>query len=334
MRYLLAAIIAVAIGWAGYWFFGASQSESAVRAWLDDRADEGWVSNYASVNTAGFPNRFDTTITAPELADPDTGVAWRAPFLQFLSLSYQPHHFIAVWPQTQTIATPQETLTVLTDGMRGSLVFEPRSKLAIDRATIESGPLRISSTAQWDVTASSAQLSLRQTPAKPLSYDVALSLTEMTPPQSWARLVERAGLSADELARANLDATVTFDAPWDLDALENARPQPRQIEIGRGRVTWGELELQIKGKVTVDDRGRPDGEVTIRATNWPAMLDLAVQSGALPDDLAGLIEGGLNLLAGLSGNDRSIDAPLTLRKGKMTLGGVIPLGEAPLLILR
>lgn len=334
MRYLLAAIIAVGLGWAGYWYLGASQTERAVRTWLDDRSAEGWVANYESVKTIGFPNRFDTTITAPELADPDTGLAWRAPFWQVLSLSYTPHHFIAVWPQTQTIASPNETITLLSDGMKGSLVFEPRSNLAIDRATVESGPLRMSSTAGWDMTAQTAQVSLRQSPAKTLTYDVAVSLAEMTPPKSWTKLVRAAGLPTEELARADLDASVKFDAPWDLSALDTARPQPRQIEIGRGRIKWGELVFQVKGKVTIDSQGRPEGEVTIRATNWQAMLDLAVQSDAMPEELAGILAGGLELMARFSGNGRSIDAPLTIRKGNMTLGGLLPLGEAPRLILR
>lgn len=167
MRYLLAAIVAAALGWGGYWYLGASQTERALRGWFDARSQEGWVANYSDISTTGFPNRLDSTIRDPELADPDTGVAWRAPFVQFLSLSYKPNHIIAVWPRTQTLASPNETITILSDGLKGSLVFEPRSNLAIDRATIESGPLRMSSTADWDIGAQSGQFALRQAPASP-----------------------------------------------------------------------------------------------------------------------------------------------------------------------
>lgn len=334
MRYLLAAIIAATLGWAGYWYFGATQTERALRGWFDDRSEEGWVANYSDISTIGFPNRLDSTISDPELADPATGLAWRAPFLQFLSLSYKPHHIIAVWPQTQTLGTPQETITILSDGMKGSLFFEPSTNLAIDRVTIETGPLRVSSSADWDVEAQSGQIALRQTPASPLSYDLSLEMVDMDPPDSWTSLVKKAGLPTDALARADLDVSMKFDRPWDLDAIEVARPQPRQVEIGRARITWGDLVLDARGKVSVDNKGRLDGEITVRATNWRAMLDLAVESGALNKDLANLANSGLGLLARMSGNDRSIDAPLTFRKGSMTLGGLVPLGPAPVLIIR
>jgi hypothetical protein len=75
--------------------------ESALPGWLDARAAEGWIAEYESDAHRGFPNRFDTTITGLDLADPETGVAWSAPFFQILSLSYQPNHVIAVFPPTR-----------------------------------------------------------------------------------------------------------------------------------------------------------------------------------------------------------------------------------------
>ena len=63
MRILLAVILLSALGWSGYWYFGAQAVERGLSTWLDQRADEGWIAEYASLDTAGFPNRFDTTIT-------------------------------------------------------------------------------------------------------------------------------------------------------------------------------------------------------------------------------------------------------------------------------
>ncbi len=334
MKYLLAAILAAALGWSGYWFYGAHATESAVRNWFDQREAEAWVANYASVDTAGFPNRFDTTIAAPELADPRTGVAWSAEFIQLLSLSYKPNHLIAVWPPEQRLATPLETVTMTTSDLRGSLLVNPLAKMAIQRTTIEGKDIALSSTLDWQATASAMQLAMRRTEAEQPTYDIALSLSEVTPPAFLSRLVERAGMDAGALGTAEIDTTVAFDAPWDLDALEIARPQPRHIDLKRSRAGWGELELQAKGVLDVDAQGVPEGEVTIRATNWKAMLKVAKESGALNPDLAGLIEGGLNLLARMGGKGDSIDVPLSFKGGRMALGGVVPLGAAPRIVLR
>ena len=83
------------------------------------------------------------------------------------------------------------------------------------------------------------------------------------------------------------------------------RTETRRIEIDRARVEWGELSLQVRGDLDVDRRGRPDGELTIRASNWRGMLEVAARSGVLSSDVAQLIERGLDVVA-----DRPPPGPL------------------------
>ncbi|WP_161555746.1 DUF2125 domain-containing protein [Mangrovicoccus ximenensis] len=206
MKYLLAAILAAAIGWSGYWLYGAHATENAIRTWFDDREAEAWVANYDSVDTAGFPNRFDTTISAPELADPETGVAWSAEFIQLLSLSYKPNHIIAVWPDEQRLSTPLETVTMATSDLRGSLIVNPLARMAIQRTTIEGSDIRLASTLDWQASASALQLAMRRTEAAQPTYDIALSLRDVTPPAVLSRLVERAGLEPGALSRLSRSA--------------------------------------------------------------------------------------------------------------------------------
>ena len=82
MRILLALVGIVSLAWGTYWFIGSAAMERGIVAWLEERRSENWQAEAAAVKTRGFPNRFDTTITDLELADPDSGIAWRAPFLQ------------------------------------------------------------------------------------------------------------------------------------------------------------------------------------------------------------------------------------------------------------
>ncbi|WP_439117971.1 DUF2125 domain-containing protein, partial [Nereida ignava] len=87
MRWIIGACLAAAVLWAGYWFVGSTAAERGAKAWFADRSAQGWVADYDSIETRGFPSRFDTTINALELADPRTGWAWSAPFFQVFALS-------------------------------------------------------------------------------------------------------------------------------------------------------------------------------------------------------------------------------------------------------
>jgi hypothetical protein len=126
---------------------------------------------------------------------------------------------------------------------------------------------------------------------------------------------------------------VTFDRPWDLSAIEVARPQPVRIDLTEARAEWGNLMLRMSGEVEVDAEGRPTGEVAIRAENWPEMLAMAERAGILGTGLRRTAENALGFLAGLSGRREDLDVTLRLEAGFMFLGP-LPVGEGPRLHLR
>ncbi|MCR9087013.1 MAG: DUF2125 domain-containing protein [Rhodobacteraceae bacterium] len=334
MRILLAVILLSALGWSGYWYFGAQAVERGLSTWLDQRADEGWIAEYASLDTAGFPNRFDTTITELELADPETGVAWSAPFFQILQLSYKPHHVIAVWPDAQLVSTPNQNIEVASEVFRGSIEFVPGPALALSETTVELGALTLVSSADWTGALETGQLSLRTTPAAVNSYDVYFAARNLTLPERIRRMAAQSDLVGDVAETLAVTATVRFTAPWDRRAIEVARPQVTHIDLDLAQGTWGELDLRFAGALEVDALGVPTGEITVKATNWREMLALAQRADLVSPNLAPLIEGGLNMVARLSGNPESIDAPLVFSDGNVSLGGLLPLGPAPLIVLR
>lgn len=329
MRILIYITFAVAAIYGGYWFVGSNAVESATTQWFEDRRSEGWAADYADLATVGFPNRFDTTITDLTMADPDTGVAWSTPDFKILALSYRPNHIIAEWPETQTISTPYQTITATNSDMRASAVFEADTQLALDRSSMTMTDFALSSTLGWSVKMTSAQLATRQTVALRNTYDVAFNAVDFAPSTG----IAMGGTLPEAFDDLRLDATIAFDAPWDRSAIETKRPQPTNIELKTAKAKWGNLDLNIAGKLAVDQAGRATGQITIRAENWREMLDIAVASGAVPVDLAPTIEGALSLLAGASGVSSSIDAPITFKRGRMSIG-FLPLGEAPRLTIR
>lgn len=335
MRILLAVILVAATAWSGYWFLGAQAIDRGLRGWLDARVADGWVVSVDGLRTAGFPNRFDTTLDRVELADPATGWAWQAPFFQVLALSYRPQHMIAVWPDRQTLATPLQRIDIASDPMRGSLVFAGGTAFTLDRATIAASRVALVSSAGWQASMADSQLALRRTPARAgHSYDIAVTATDLALPDGVAARLGQGAKVGDTIQRLNIDAQVTFDAPWDRRAIEQRRPQPRRIDLTLARASWGGLDLRIAGALDVDDAGIPSGSITVKATNWREMLEMAQAAGLIPVNLARLVEGGLAQIARMNGNPDTLDVPLRFAGGRISLGGVLPLGPAPRLVLR
>ncbi|MEN8891342.1 DUF2125 domain-containing protein [Planktotalea arctica] len=332
MKRLLFVIITAAALYAGYWFFGANGATAGFERWFEERRSEGWVAEYTSIETRGFPSRFDTTINDISLADPDTGVAYAAPFLQIFALSYKPQHLIAVWPNTQSIASPFGKAAITSSDMRASLIVTKSASLALEKANFVAEDISAAVDASAAYGATRMLVAVERVETTTSTYHFGLEARDVALPQPKGVRLE-AGLLPETLEHARGDVTVRFDKPWDVSALQAARPQPTRVEVKLIEAKWGQLDLRLAGAFDVDSAGRASGEVTIKAQNWRDILALGVASGAVPQQLQRPMEQGLSLLSGLSGNRNTLDLPLTLDRGQMKLGP-IPIGPAPLFRLR
>lgn len=332
IRRLTIIALVAALLWGGYWVVGSVALDRGLRSWIDDRQTEGWVAEYSNLSVRGFPNRFDTTFSNLDLADPDTGLAWSLPFFQILALSYKPNHVIAVWPDSHTVSTPSESLTLTSDKMQASLVVEPGTDLVLDRTTLVADNLSVTSSLGWTSGAATLSLASRQIEGAPNTHDVAVEADNMRLSQPLRDTLDPLGALPGEIKTLRLLTKVSFDAPWDRFAVERARPQPTRIEVTDLTALWGDLELRAAGTVDVTDTGRATGEVTVKAVNWKEMLDIAVAAGALPEATRQTAENALSLLAGLSGRPDTIDAPLSIRDS-VVFFGPIPVGQIDPIIL-
>jgi len=332
MRTILAIILLLSFLWGGYWYVGANRLETELAGWFDARRTEGWQADYAKITTRGFPNRFDTTINGIALADPETGWAWTASFFQILSLSYNPGHVIAIWPHAHTLATPNQSITIASDDMRGSVVFSSVKNLELDRSQFVVTEPRLSSTGGWTLEATELRFATRTNEDYPFAHHIGLEAVNLDPGGWFDTLVSGYDLP-QTLQEFRLDATASFSKPWDRSAIEVARPQPRHVDLTIARAAWGDLLIQAAGAVDIDSEGTPTGEMTLQVRNWRTMVDMLVTAEALPQELRSTVEGALEALAGLSGNPDYIDVTLSFRAGLMMVG-LVPVGTAPKLVLR
>ena len=335
MRVLLAIVVLLALGWSGWWWWNATSRQSGVESWLADRRADGWVAEAGDIAVTGFPNRVDLKITDLELTNPEPAWSWMAEEFEILSLSYKPHHVIAVWPGEQIVASPYERVLVESALMRGSLVFEPNPSLTLDRTTIEIDDMMLKGETGWEARLGEALFAVRQSESETAdhAYDLNFNADLIVPPRGWLSAVERSGVLPETIETARIDATVVFDRPLDRQSVEGDAPGVEEVRLRDASITWGELDLRGQGTLRSDADGYLEGKIDVRARNWREMIDLAEAAGALPDGIGGALRAGLDLLALISGSGDSLTAPLVFEDGRVKLGPVV-IGDAPRLGIR
>nr|WP_274705608.1 DUF2125 domain-containing protein [Salipiger pentaromativorans] len=306
-------VIAAALAWSGYWVWAAYAQRQSIESWFEDRRAEGWEASYEDLSIQGFPNRLDTTFTAPVLANPKTNTVWEAPFLQVLQMVYNRDHVIVAFPDTQTLIRDGARTEIAGQGLRASLV---RENGALLRANAEAEVLNISGEAPLALSGLTAAIA--RTEAGDRSYRIAVNATGIA--TGGAALP---GGSDDGL---RLDSVVTFEEPLRLEDYAEARPA--RIEIARAEIGKDALRLAATGAVDVDRSGRLDGRLSLRVENMDEAIAAERKAGRVPPEILSLIEGTAQLLAGLSGRSDTIDLTFEFRDGKTWLG-FLPLGPAP-----
>jgi len=333
MKRVIVGLVLVGALAATAWFAWAAVTQQAVTGWLDERAEAGWVVNREDVSVEGFPARFVTVLTDLELADPATGWAWSVPELTLSQEVLNPGRIEAVYPPSQTLASPFERLEITSETLISDLDVQPANNLALNASTTTMRDVQIASTEGWQTTLAAGDLQMTLIDGTDATYDIGFEATDLTPPDDVARLLDPAGLLPEAIPVVRSAAVVAFERPWDLSAIETARPQITRLDLEEARAEWGELLFRASGTLDVDPLGRATGEVAVRAENWREMLDMAERAGMLGEGMRNTVESAIGFLAGMSGRPENLEATLRLEEGFMYFGP-LPIGEAPLLVIR
>lgn len=329
---LLWLVALFAFGWSAWWGWGAWRAQTGLEGWMEARRAAGWQAEWEEITVAGFPTRIDRTITGLTLANPSGGWVLSMPFFQILGLNYEPNHLILVWPDEMDLQTPRQRVAITGGDLKGSVTFLPGPARELEAATFVFRDLAFASDAGWTSRMDEFRLATRPAAGDDGTQDIGLEIVGLKPRSPALETLAEAGILPGEVEELKADLAVAFDRPWDRQALEDTRPQPREIRIRELAAKWGAAELRLAGSLTFDEEGAASGEVMVKSTNWREILDLARNSGAVPDALIDPVDSALTLLSGLAGRSETLDIPLTLREGRMSLGPV-PLGRAPRLRL-
>lgn len=327
MRALLWIILVAAALWGGYWFAGAKATEQAVSGWFAAQDGRPVAAQHQGIAVRGFPNRFDLTITQPEIRDAETGTGWSAPFAQIFTMTWKPWHLIAALPQEQTLSLPGQDLTISSTVMQGSLVLVPGMDLTLDRLSTESDGITVRSSAGWAVSATSANLATRRAPDSAMGHQIWAELTTVTPDAAFRMALSPLSDLPEQIERLRLDGTVTLSAPVDRH-LATTRPDLQALTVKEALLVWGDLTVSGKGDIVPTADGTAEGRIDIRIDNWRKLVPVLVAAGLVTPEVSETVTRAMELMAAQDGTPDVLDVPLVFASGRMSLGP-IPLGPAP-----
>jgi len=328
MRKLIGLILVLAVAWSGWWFFGKTTHQTLIESWFKDRRAAGWTAAYDDFRVVGYPNRFDSQFEGLHLASGRSGIEWKAPIFNIMSLSYKPNHFIAAFPNNQVLTLPYEAVTITSDKMLASAVFEPDTKLAVQSLRFDAENIAIRSSSGWRTRADKLFYASEQSDEGNFAQQVHFEARNVTPTQALRDGLDPRGTLPKVISDLSLDLLLDFDAKFDRVAFETGLPLTRRIRITGMQLGWGELGLAATGDLTVAPDGTINGRIELDVQNWREVLNLFVLARVLTEPLAATIAQGIDAITRGTDSPANVTLPLILDDGTMSLGPV-PLGRAP-----
>ena len=323
MRKILALIVIAFALYSGYWFYGERQVERSAREALAGLAQSDIHASYETLNTIGFPNRFDTTVTELGLVDRASAIGIYFPILQVFSLSYRPNHVIVSFPPEMELGVGDIGLPLFAEEARASITAGLGGVLPLQTATVSSARLELK---DQDLSLSTGPIlmAVRQQPgADAPIYDAFAEVTALRFPKNLRDLIDPAGTLPEAISQAKLDLELEFASLIGFDT--PSEPQLTRIHLRDMRVAWGDLEIKASGQLNVDAAGVASGKIDITAHNWRRMLEIAHNAGVLTLDQFNQWQTMASVMA--RGAD-DLTLPLEMQGGRMSLGP-FPLGAAP-----
>lgn len=311
IRWMVRLVLVAGLAWCGYWFVGARTVEAFARDWIAAQAEAGLVAEEQGLAVAGFPNRFDVTLTEPRLADPRAGWGWQAEFLQLFSLSYRPWHVIAAFSPRQTVTMGGQPVEVEAGKLQGSVVVEPGTRLPLQRSTLAGETLRLTPQTGPALTIATLRFGSEAEAGNATRHRIGLEATD---------LALDGGGAAARIDLARVDAFAAFSTPIDRASFQRP-PEITALDLREAILNWGEVSAFARGSLEIGTTGIATGEVTLRLDNWSAALDRMAALGVIPNEsLSGLRRVG-QVLSLTSGNGRSVELPLQLGLTGISVAG-------------
>ena len=314
----LAALVALAVAYTGYWFFAASELAASLDRWAAEARAAGYEVGAAQGHVTGFPFRFRIMQAEARIARRATPAwSWTGRRIGASARAWSPARLaVFVGEQRWTLETAGFTVAVRD---ASAVISLGRS---IETITAELPGLRIRRH-DWSEPLEVTRLALEwRAPAlapasgAPDAMSLSADAEGIVLPAAFAAPLGRAiaRLSATlRLARPPIKGTLA-------DAIARWRDDGGVLDVDGIRVRWGELDVTGEGTLALDSEMRPLGALSATVSGVDAAIAALREAGQLSPAQAAAVAIGLRLVAkeGTRGPG-SIALPITLQDGRLYL---------------
>ena len=315
MRFLFGGILGLLALWAGYWMVGQRLIEGQIGALLA-QMPAGLTVHHAGYDVAGFPSRFDLTVTQPQVQTA-AGWGWQAEFAQVFAMTWKPWHLIAALPHSQTLTTPFGPATLDSARFIASFRVAPRADADFEEAVLQIDAPSLDREGLPQITADAGIVALKHEVAPGFAYRLGFQVANLTP------LI--AAASGGNLTLGRLDVVLTTDRALNRST---AAVQVQSADLRALALDWGGVKVTGDGLLTRDDGGFAEGRIALKVTGWRDLPARLADFALLRPEIAPTLTRALEVIAAEQGNPALLDLPLIFRSGRFYLGP-LPLGLAP-----
>ncbi|MEZ5752635.1 MAG: DUF2125 domain-containing protein [Paracoccaceae bacterium] len=313
LKGLTALAVIGTLGWGGYWFAGSRALDTAVGQALT-RLPQLTADQHS---IAGFPNRFDVTLTNPRFTDGT--IDWQAPFLQIFALTYRLNHVIAVFPQDQQVTIAGQSITVHADDLRASVVVSANTDLPLDRIALVGQAVDLS-TQETNAQLETLRLGTRR--IAPRVHEIGLAVEGVIPDPRLMEQLDPRGVWPRALRAVEANVEATLSRELDRHLADGIEPRLQEAVLTHARVAWDNGDLGIDGRIALSPNGLLNGEAVLTVTGWHALLDRLQRAGTLQAENRVGIESVLRGMISANDPDR-IEAPFVVVDGEVRIGPLL-----------
>ncbi len=328
-RIAVALPLVALLGYVIYWFAVAGTVENQIDAWIKAQRNAGVEVSHGGIRTGGFPLNVEVRIQSPSISRLAVdGHIWEGPEIVLWAApwSLDRLHWRAPGRHRSQDLERAQPIIMEAMGLEGWVEIEA-GKVARWEAWLANA--EISKKAGRTVTVRGLLTQYLPTPEDlahdplrlPLTIDAkGLDLSAQDAPE---------GPFGGEIDRLTLDLALLIppvppskSGVWP-DAVHAWREAGGVLEVKSLGLTYGPLNLNGEGTMSVDRDGQPIGAFSARITGHGETVEALRRAGAMTPGAATAAQIALGLMAkGPPGGPKRLDLPLTLQDRWVTLGAV------------
>lgn len=357
-RIMIGVLAGLMLAYTVYWFVLADKAEDMIVRKIEAERQAGAAIAYDALDVGGFPYRLEFTAVNLDMSREEaSGVSWRltSPELIVVLQPWKLNHAIA-FARTLTLELSEGDAPTALDvrDMRASVILDKArrpGRVAIEMAELVglgpdlgNAPLKVADVGfHWrrpeSLAAGDAEARAAMQAANPAG-DPDEEPLMLEPLQSeWA--LRGARLTHPALAESPYGDTIeTFDIVFAVhgDLAPMLKPQSLAewrdaggtLELNGYSMTWGSLDLLLKGSVSLDEYFRPLGAFTAEVRGYEPVIDQLKESGEIDPSEADTVKSTLGTIAGNDAQGR-LTIPIALQSGRLFIGP-LPVANLPSIV--